>query len=306
MASKSIMSISDRATYLVAQNDRYASIAELADEPTRAALAMVGKAVIESALSDRDAYLLSGHAIHDLVNAFDPEKWAKHDPVFKNAGELVAWVFPAISPSDASARSKTWEMWGDYSKLDATKKAIWDAGTSANALYRLTQVPSAMLEQESAKGHNYFTLQEGKDLAKAAKEPKQKVITPKNWVEVVVAERYANAGPNDPDCDSSNITDEEYIAVQPWKFAHAPDRPKDGAITAKLPNGDVMYIYPARNIDDEPVYTSVQLREVKPEPKRIKSARPLDPAAAVKNMTDEQKQAILSEILATMGKTLAE
>ena len=92
MASKSIMSISDRAAYMVAQNDRYSDIAGIADESTRAALAIVGKTEIEVAFNNRDAYMVSGHAIHDIQAAFDPEKWAKHDPAFKNAGELIEWV----------------------------------------------------------------------------------------------------------------------------------------------------------------------------------------------------------------------
>lgn len=278
MSTKSVMAISDRATMMVAQNERYASVAEVADESTRAALAVVGKTEIEVAFSSRDAYMVSGHAIHDIQTAFDPEKWVSHNPAFKNAGELISWVFPSISSAEASARAKVWEAWGDPSKLDATKKAIWDAGTSPNALYRLTQVPGEMLKAESDKGHNYFTLQEGKELAKAAKETKRPKVA-KKW-----------AAPDGT----------------PWEGDSAPDTLSGEDTAFSLPNGDKVLCHPVETDDRGTVYEFVQLREVKPEPKRKAATRPLDASQAVKNMSPEQQAEVLAALLASMGKTLAD
>lgn len=276
MATKNT-EIMSASTMALAMNERFSA---LKSEALKGALLIIGKAQDKAGLSRRESAFIVGHAIHDITAG----KVYEADG-FKNAAEAVSAFFTDYSPSRANQLAKLWEGWGDVSKLSDTDKAIYQSGTSAEALITLNQVTEAQrAEAVKNKPTPYFTAAEAKALRDSCKEPKSKVL--KHWARAVYVE------------DShEDICGVDWI---PWTAPDAPDNPADGAFSFKNKNGDYVYIIPVETFDGVTMYEPYTLREVKPEKKTKAPATPANPSDILKNMTAEQKRSLIDALMESL------
>lgn len=259
------------STLALAMNERFSA---LKSEALKGALLIIGKAQDKAGLTKRESAFVVGHAIHDITAG---KAYAADG--FKNAAEAVSAFFSEYSGSRANQLAKLWENWGDFSKLSETDKAIYQAGTSPEALITLNQLTEAQRAEEvKNKATPYFTAVEAKAARDKYKEPKTKVL--KQWVRAVYVED-----------SEENPCEVDWI---PWVAPDAPDNPAEGAYTFRNKAGDYVYILPVPTDDGVTMYEAYTMREVKQE----KSKKPS--VDALKNMTPEQKRNLIDELMKSL------
>lgn len=268
------------STMALSMNERFSA---LKSEALKGALLIIGKAQDKAGLTKRESAFVVGHAIHDITNG----KAYKADG-FKNAAEAVSAFFTEYSEGRANQLAKLWENWGDFSKLSETDKAIYQAGTSPEALITLNQLTEAQRAEEvKNKATPYFTAAEAKAARDKYKEPKTKVL--KQWVRAVYTEDYIEG--------DEGITDDCEVRWLPWVAPDAPDNPAEGAYSFKTKSGDYVYIVPQPEIDGVVLYEAYTMREVKPE-KKAKSKPTTEDV--LKSMTAEQKRKLIDDLMKSL------
>lgn len=213
---------------------------ELKLEASRKLLSIMEAAGAQKNASDRAAAMVIGNAVHDIVNGklYEAEG-------YKTAGDMTSAFFPNLTQGRCSQLSKLWEVWGDKNKLSKTDKAIYEAGTSAYALYVLAGMTEAQRAEEAKVGV-FFTTARAEEAVRKYRKP-SKPSRPKEYL------MYLNGEWVKPD------------------VSFPEDFKNDGGIVYTLPNGDKLGVFSPNN---DGLYKCFQFREVKQEAKEA----PYDPA----------------------------
>ena len=205
-------------------------------DESKALLGVVEKAAVKAAANNREAYLIIGHAVHDIQAGKLHEKEG-----YKTAGEMVAAFFPGFSGGRYSQLAKAWETWGDAEKLSKTDKAILQNTASIDALYNLAGMTEAQRAKEAETHGPAFSSRDAKAAADRYKE--------KGKASVVKEKQYLM------------YTGEVWVPSE--RFSPADFKDVENRILVNLPNGDKLGLI----IGEDGIAEGVQFREVKPEKK---------------------------------------